>query len=95
MERLVAGLQSKGNLFVLVWVIVSTLITVVMAERAFGSGEGEPVVVGMGESLWTIAQTHNELGRDVRELVQAIQVTNHLQGSLLYPGQKLIVPAQW
>jgi len=42
------------------------------------------------DTLWTIAQSH--YGGDVRGGVWQIQHANHLSGSAILPGQRLLLP---
>ena len=42
------------------------------------------------DTLWTIAQAH--YGGDVRNAIWEIEQANHLAGSELAPGQRLVLP---
>ena len=42
------------------------------------------------DTLWSIAQSH--YGGDVRNAIWEIQQTNHLGGSGIAPGQRLLLP---
>ena len=42
------------------------------------------------DTLWTIAQTH--YGGDVRNAIWQIEQANHLAGTALAPGQRLVLP---
>jgi len=42
------------------------------------------------DTLWSIAQAH--YGGDVRNAIWEIQQTNHLGGSGIAPGQRLLLP---
>jgi hypothetical protein len=42
------------------------------------------------DTLWSIAQTH--YGGDVRNAVWQIQQVNHLGGSEIAPGERLLLP---
>jgi len=61
---------------------------------AYGSGGGhlDRVVVGTGDSLWTIAQSHYT--GDPRSHVDAIMAVNHLSSPSLTPGQSLLLPQE-
>jgi nucleoid-associated protein YgaU len=50
-------------------------------------------VVRRGDTLWGIAEALQGNGRDPRQLIRAIRMTNGLSGSLIRPGQVLSIPA--
>ena len=50
------------------------------------------IVVTGGDSLWSIAEERAVDGVDTASLVQWIREANALDGSLLRPGQGLVVP---
>lgn len=49
-------------------------------------------VVGPGETLWDVAERNDPDG-DPRVTVQRIADLNGLSGSIVHPGQRLLVPA--
>jgi nucleoid-associated protein YgaU len=49
-------------------------------------------VVRAGDTLWEIARAHTPDGADVRDTVDEIQVMNVLDGSTIFPGDRLVVP---
>ena len=49
-------------------------------------------VVRSGETLWEIALAHTVDGADVRDTVDEIRAMNALEGTLIYPGDRLTVP---
>ncbi|MCT1766961.1 MULTISPECIES: LysM peptidoglycan-binding domain-containing protein [Brevibacterium] len=51
----------------------------------------DAVVVGEGESLWTVASNLG-LDRDTRDVVADIVELNHLSSPVVHPGQSLDVP---
>ncbi len=51
----------------------------------------DSVVVGEGESLWTVASDLG-LDRDTRDVVADIVELNHLSSPVVHPGQSLDVP---
>lgn len=53
--------------------------------------EYQVVFVREGETLWQIAKENSGDG-DLRELIHQIKKLNNLERSIIYPGQKLIVP---
>jgi hypothetical protein len=42
------------------------------------------------DTLWTIASSH--YGGDVRLAVDRIRRANHLEGSIVHPGERLLLP---
>ena len=49
-------------------------------------------MVRSGDTLWAIAGEHTAEGRDVRDTIEAIKRLNHIDGSLIRPGQVLEIP---
>jgi LysM repeat protein len=62
-----------------------------LAARPSGSA-GRPVsyVVEPTDTLWSIAASH--YAGDPREGIWKLQRSNHLHGTLLVPGQRLVLP---
>jgi Tfp pilus assembly protein FimV len=50
------------------------------------------VTVQPGDTLWSIASTHTSASGDVQETIDAISAANHLQASMLQPGERLRIP---
>lgn len=44
-----------------------------------------------GDTIWDIAGRHSDNRTDIRSLVYAIESDNHIQNSVLTPGQKIII----
>jgi LysM repeat protein len=49
------------------------------------------VEVQEGDTLWTLAQRHAP-GSDPRLVVEGIRARNHLESTVIRPGQRLVVP---
>lgn len=60
------------------------------ARPSEGAGGERVYVVLPADTLWTIAASH--LAGDPREGVWKLQERNGLEGTLLRPGQRLILP---
>ncbi len=74
-------------------IVLAAVVLVVWSVLARPSGAHGPKVVyhvKAYDTLWTIAQSH--YGGDVRNAVWQIQQANHLSGTTLVPGEKLILP---
>jgi nucleoid-associated protein YgaU len=72
---------------------LAAAVLVVWSIVARPSGAHGPKVVyrvKAYDTLWTIAQAH--YGGDVRNAIWQIQRANHLGGSEIAPGQKLLLP---
>lgn len=50
------------------------------------------ITVQPGDTLWSIASAHTSSSGDVQETIDRISATNHLQASMLMPGEKLRIP---
>ncbi len=72
--------------------LVLLLATAVYAVSGSTLDGGVEYRVGAGDTLWEIASDHTTRGGDVRGTVAAISEANDLEGSLIHPGQLLIVP---
>lgn len=51
------------------------------------------VTVEPGDTLWRIAARYTTDQQDIREVIWAIKKHNHLNSTVLYPGQTLVIPA--
>ena len=52
------------------------------------------IVVGTGETLWQIADKHNK-DENIQEVLYSIVEYNNLEGTNIYPGQKLKIPTNY
>lgn len=50
------------------------------------------VTVRPGDTIWSIATSHDRSNLDLQELVDRISEANRLQGGALQPGQRLRIP---
>lgn len=75
---------------IVVIVALLTLAVAYGARRSDGAGRERVYVVRAGDTLWTIAASH--YGGDPREGVWRLEDTNHLAGTIVTPGEKLVLP---
>jgi hypothetical protein len=74
-------------------VVIIALLTVAVAwgaRRSDGAGAEQVYVVRAGDTLWSIAASH--YGGDTREGVWELQDRNHLAGTMISPGERLVLP---
>ena len=83
-------------------VIISTVVLAVLllasSVRAVSPPDAPPsdaveYTVAAGDTLWAIAGRLTGPGEDRRPVVSEIRRVNGLEGSLIHPGQTLLVPA--
>lgn len=79
-------------MFARIVVIAALLVLAVAygARRSDGAGGEQVYVVHAGDTLWMIASSH--YGGDPREGVWRLQDRNHLAGTIVRPGERLILP---
>jgi LysM repeat protein len=75
---------------IVVIALVAVLVWAVLARDTGASGKPRHYTVESGETLWAIAAA--QYGGDPRSGVWKLQQANHLAGSTIVPGQRLVVP---
>ena len=77
--------------FLILLFIAISCITNMFFHKVFSHEEEKynNVTVCQGDSLWTIATS---LGGNVNKNIYEIKRLNHLESSIIYVGQELIVP---
>jgi nucleoid-associated protein YgaU len=70
--------------------LVALVAWAVLARASEGAGPERAYTVRPGDTLWTIAAS--QYGGDPREAIWEIQHRNGLAGSLIRPGQRLVLP---
>jgi len=77
---------------ILLIALVATFLAWTVLTRAVdGAGPAQVYIVKPGDTLWSIAATR--YAGDPREGVWKLQQRNHLAGTTISPGQRLVVPA--
>ena len=75
-------------------VIVAALAMIAwafVARASQGAGPTMRYTVKPGDTLWSIAAGH--YAGDPREAVYRIAKRNHLAGSMIVPGERLVLPS--
>jgi LysM repeat protein len=70
--------------------LIALVAWAVLAGSSESAGPERAYVVRPGDTLWTIASSH--YAGDPREGIWSIQERNGLRGTLLRPGQRLVLP---
>lgn len=96
------GAVSLSALFVVLALVVGLALAAVTlapgavranaARAALGQVQAQTVKVASGQSLWSIASDHGVAGASTQDVVDWIRAQNGLDGSVIEPGQQLIVP---
>ena len=81
-----------------VLVIISTIVVaLVLLLPSTGHADGvAPTTthhVRSGDSLWSIAEGVTDPGSDIRGTIEVIKELNGLSGSVIIPGQRLVIPS--
>jgi LysM repeat protein len=74
--------------------LISLLVLIawaVVARASHGAGPEVRYTVKPGDTLWSIAARH--YAGDPRDAIYRIDRRNHLGGSVIVPGQRLVLPS--
>lgn len=93
-QRKVSNLKIKKNITILTICISFVIILGFMITTYAGANNTTLVDyrVKSGDTLWTIAENYIPEGKDIREYIYNIKKINDLDNSMIYSGQKLIIP---
>lgn len=70
--------------------LVATLVAAIAVRQSAGGGRPVIYLVRPADTLWSIAVAH--YAGDPREGVWTIQRRNGLRGTLIRPGERLVLP---
>ena len=70
--------------------LVGLVVYAVAAHASSGAGHPRVYVVRPYDTLWSIAA--QKYRGDPRDAIWSIEQRNHLQGALVRPGQRLVLP---
>jgi hypothetical protein len=70
--------------------VVAAFAVGAVVRSSQGAGRPVPYVVRPADTLWSIAEMR--YGGDPREGVWKLRQANHLEGSTLRPGERLLLP---
>lgn len=70
--------------------LVSLIAWAVLARASEGAGPEQAYTVRAGDTLWTIAASN--YSGDPRAAIWEIRERNGLAGSLIRPGQRIVLP---
>ena len=74
----------------LILLLAISLLVGILARPSGGAGKPGRYVVQPTDTLWSIATRH--YAGDPREGIWELQQRNHLDGTTLIPGQRLLLP---
>jgi polar amino acid transport system substrate-binding protein len=78
---------------ILIVAALALIAWAVVARASHGAGPEARYTVKPGDTLWAIAVTH--YGGDPRDAIYRLAKRNHLDGSTIVPGQRLLLPSSW
>jgi LysM repeat protein len=70
--------------------VLALIAWAVVARASHGAGPEVRYTVKPGDTLWAIAAEH--YAGDPRDAIYRIDQKNHLHGSVIVPGQTLLLP---
>jgi LysM repeat protein len=74
----------------LILIVVIALAVGTVAHPSGSAAKPRPYLVQPADTLWSIASSH--YGGDPREGVWKLERRNHLAGTTLVPGERLVLP---
>ncbi len=91
MKNIRSGAIRLALLAFLVGLIMGVLVPKLFAaDSSIEARQPRRHVISSGETLWSLANRYG--GGDPREFIHDIRALNGLEGSVVFPGQVLILP---
>jgi LysM repeat protein len=75
---------------ILMLVALALIAWAIVARASQGAGPTARYTVKPGDTLWSIAVSH--YAGDPRDAIYRIGRENHVHGSVIVPGQRLVLP---
>jgi nucleoid-associated protein YgaU len=75
---------------ILILAVVALIAWAFLARASQGAGPTQRYIVKAGDTLWSIAVSR--YAGDPRDAIYRIDRKNHLHGSVIVPGQTLLLP---
>lgn len=88
--------QPIVSLRAIVIISIVVLAVFLLASSVQATGAPEATIgyeVETGDTLWSIATHHSGPGGDVRHTIDVIRALNEIDGTTIYPGDVLELPA--
>ena len=76
---------------ILLLAVLALIAWAFLARASQGAGPTQRYIVKPGDTLWSIAAGH--YAGDPRDAIYRIAHRNHLAGSVIVPGQRLVLPS--
>jgi LysM repeat protein len=70
--------------------LAALVVWAIAAHSSDGAGRRQIYTVKPYDTLWSIATSH--YGGDPRAAIERVEERNGLAGTVVYPGEKLILP---
>jgi hypothetical protein len=94
-ERFMMRLAAASLFFILLFAGAALMRTDASGDKPAAPTANERIiVVGAGDTLWTIASRIRKDGEDLRHIVYNLKERNGLRSSMLRAGDTLIVPEE-
>jgi len=75
---------------IILLVVLALIAWAFLARAVQSAGPTQRYTVKPGDTVWSIATSH--YAGDPRDAIYRIDRSNHLRGSVIVPGQKLVLP---
>lgn len=88
------SLKNKRKFIAFIVVVSVLLSTLIYTTSVYGYKQPswQTIRVKSGDTLWSIANTYNENGGDIRKFIYELKKANQLESSIIFAGDELKVP---